>query len=109
MIDYRKISPSLTKTIAEILLMFAYFTMAYVVGKKLSKLQLYAITLVYSGFTIFGILIFASLGIRIQELMVYRDAGSSLHWLVSTTFCLGGWVLSILFMMHTRNNNEPHT
>ena len=81
---------------------FAYFTVAYLVGKKLSNSQLYSVTLVYSGFTIFGILIFSSLGIRVQELVVYKDGGYSLHWMVSSAFCFGGWVLSILFMMHSR-------
>ncbi|MFT5396791.1 MAG: hypothetical protein ACI85N_001997 [Gammaproteobacteria bacterium] len=81
---------------------FAYFTVGYLVGKKLSKFQLYSVTLVYSGVTIFGILIFATLGIRVQELVVYRDGAYSLHWMVSTILCFAGWVLSILFMMHSR-------
>ena len=83
-------------------LIFAYFTVGYMVGKKLSKFQLYSVTLVYSGVTIYCILIFTALGIRVQELVVYRDGAYSLHWMVATISCFAGWVLSILFMMHSR-------
>jgi hypothetical protein len=88
-------------------LLFAYFTVAYVVGKKLSKLQLYSFTTVYSIFVLSGCGFSVILWMRADELLVHRDGVSSLaHSLTVPASTFLGWVLSIVFMIDCRNKNK---
>jgi hypothetical protein len=88
-------------------LIFAYFTVAYVVGKKLSKLQLYSFTTVYSIFVLSGCGFSVILWMRADELLVHRDGVSSLaHSLTVPASSFLGWILSIVFMIDCRNKNK---
>jgi hypothetical protein len=88
-------------------LIFAYFTVSYVVGKKLSKLQLYSFTTVYSIFVLSGCGFSVILWMRADELLVHRDGVSSLaHSLTVPASSFLGWILSIVFMIDCRNKNK---
>jgi hypothetical protein len=90
-----------------ITLIFAYFTVAYVVGKTLSKLQLYAITTVYSFFVLSLFLVSVKLWMVADELFIYRDGvGHLVHMMTAPASIFLGWALSIVFMIDCRNKNK---
>jgi hypothetical protein len=90
-----------------ITLIFAYFTVAYVVGKTLSKLQLYSITTVYSVFVLSMCLLSVRLWMAAEELFMYRDGvGHLVHMMTVPASIFLGWALSIVFMIDCRNKNK---
>jgi hypothetical protein len=98
---------SLDQMSISITLIFAYFTVSYVVGKSLSKLQLYAITTVYSVFVLSGCLLSVKLWMATNELVMYRDGVSQLvHMMTAPASLFLGWALSIVFMIDCRNKNK---
>jgi len=86
--------------------LFAYFAVAYLVGKKLSGFQLFAVTLVYSAFSLIAIFGIWRLSSRLGELLILRDGETSAALLASVITCTVAWVLSIVFMFHSRNQED---
>ena len=86
--------------------MFAYFAVAYLVGKKLSSFQLFAITLVYSAFSLIAIFGIWRLSTRLGELLIFRDGESSVALMGSVITCTVAWALSIVFMFHSRKQED---
>jgi hypothetical protein len=86
--------------------LFAYFAVAYLVGKKLTKFQLYSITFVYSAFQLVAVVTFMSLQQRLEVLLVFRDGETPISWVIPSSVCIVGWLLSIVFMVHSRKSND---
>jgi hypothetical protein len=98
---------SLDQMSISVTVIFAYFTVSYVVGKSLNKLQLYSITTVYSLFVLSMCLLSVRLWIATNELIMYRDGVSQLvHMMTSPALIFVGWALSIVFMIDCRNKNK---
>jgi hypothetical protein len=90
-----------------ITLIFAYFTVAYVVGKKVNKVQLYSFTTVYSLFVLSICGLSMKMWMAADELLVHRDGVSHLvHMMTAPASIFLGWALSIVFMIDCRNKNK---
>jgi hypothetical protein len=98
---------SLDQMSISVTVIFAYFTVSYVVGKSLNKLQLYSITTVYSLCVLSMCLLSVRLWIATNELVMFRDGVSQLvHMMTSPALIFVGWALSIVFMIDCRNKNK---
>lgn len=97
------VSTSIDQLMLIITVIFAYFAVAYLVGDKLTRFQLYSITFVYSSFTFVAIYVMAGLSQRISRLIAYSQGDFQLLWYIPPLLCFSGWVLSIAFMIHSRN------
>jgi hypothetical protein len=98
---------SLDQMSISVTVIFAYFTVSYVVGKSLNKLQLYSITTVYSLCVLSMCLLSVRSWIATNELVMYRDGVSQLvHMMTSPALIFVGWALSIVFMIDCRNKNK---
>jgi hypothetical protein len=96
------LSTSIEQMTLFLTVLFAYFAVAYLVGKKLSIFQLYSITFVYSAFSLVAIAAFIEIGQYLEMLLVYRDGETPISWIIPTSICVIGWILSIAFMVHSR-------
>lgn len=85
---------------------FAYFVVAYLTGKKLSAFQLSAVTIVYSTFCLVAIGGYWSLSIRLWNLFYFREGEVPLTLFASFFVCILGWLLSLAFMIHTRYKDK---
>ncbi|MGI9290411.1 MAG: hypothetical protein ACR2QG_03930 [Gammaproteobacteria bacterium] len=81
---------------------FAYFVVAYLVGKKLSIFQICAVTLVYSAFCLIALGGYFALSERLWNLVFFRDGEVPLILSASFWVCVIGWLLSLVFMLHAR-------
>jgi hypothetical protein len=86
--------------------LFAYFLVAYLVGKKLSSFQLFAITFVYSVFSFIAVFAFAGLQLSLLQMLEFRDGVSLLPWFAPPLTCFAAWMLSIIFMIHSRRRGD---
>jgi hypothetical protein len=90
-----------------ITLIFAYFTVAYVVGKTVNKVQLYSFTTVYSLFILSSCGLSMKMWMAANELFMYRDGvGHLVHMMTAPASLFLGWALSIVFMIDCRNKNK---
>ncbi len=96
---------------------FAYVTAAYLVGAKLSRIQAFSLTVVYTLFYLFPVnVVVNSLGrtyrIGLDFIEKYPDTSSDLMnanarsedfylYAITVVFSLS-WLLSIVFMLNTR-------
>jgi hypothetical protein len=81
---------------------FAYFATAYVVGSKLSNIQLSTITLVYSAFVFVGIFGYAQMALSLGNMNYILYEMSTIPTTLSIWVCILAWIVSIVFMVHTR-------
>jgi hypothetical protein len=100
------LSTSLEQLTLFLTVLFAYFAVAYLVGKKLSIFQLYSITFVYSAFSLIAIVTFMSLNQRLEALLLFRNGDTPIPWILPTSVCFVGWILSIAFMVHSRKKDD---
>jgi hypothetical protein len=65
-------------------------------------------TAVYSFFSLNGTMLSVILFTRAGEFLIQRDGGEfNITLMAAPVSYVLGWLLSILFMMHCRKNNEP--
>jgi hypothetical protein len=85
----------------------AYLVVAYLAGRQLTKFQLLSISIIYSVFLLILImLIFGQLGV-IGNLLAVKGSGYDI-WRQSVVplLFLAAWILSLLFMNHSRNQGD---
>ncbi|MFK7864550.1 MAG: hypothetical protein AB8B95_10040 [Pseudohongiellaceae bacterium] len=87
-----------------------YVVAAHLVAGKLSKIQVFAISAIYTIFLFVLVLGYYSLGMDANEATIARDGtdNSSIYTLMSWIFVLA-WLLSILFMYQSRKKAAKDT
>ncbi len=88
-------------------LISAYLVVAYLVGPKLSKFQVWAISIIYTAFLLGPI---AGFYVAVLDLKAVNHGGGNLHsvefpWIVPLIM-LFGWALSIAFMIDARKKKK---
>ena len=86
---------------------FGYFIMAYFVGSKLKRFQVWTVSLVYSAFCLIAIGGYYSLTVRLWNLVYFRDGDVPVTLVASFCICLIGWLLSLVFMIDARAEPDP--
>jgi hypothetical protein len=86
--------------------LFGYFVASYLVAKKLSLFQVWAVSLVYSAFCIVAIGGYLSLTVRLWNLVYFRDGDVPVTLFASFLVCVFGWLLSVAFMINARYKTE---
>lgn len=88
---------------------FAYLVVAFLVGKQLTKLQLFSISIIYSVFLlILIVIVYQTIGelyTRVGVRQGFEGVNFWLHILVPLLF-LGSWLLSLIFMNHSRSQGD---
>ena len=85
----------------------AYMIVAYVVGRKLDNFQLYAISVLYSVYSLQQTFVFFTTG-AISAQLVFFITGDNIIWssYLSLIIFLSSWLGSLFFMRHCRKEND---
>ena len=97
-------------------LVFAYFVMAYFVGARLSKFQVWLVTALYSVFLLFpingAVQDFRTTNALATEFHIQYPAEAQKYiadiptfWPAFLVVAMASWILSIGFLIVTRRNN----
>lgn len=88
-------------------ILFAYIAAAYLVGSKLSRFQMWSITLIYCVFEIFNIIgLFIIATSLIVTSYVLREIDISIVLYATGIACILAWIMSIIFMLQTRHAKD---
>lgn len=89
------------------LVLMTYSTMMEQLTVFISVLFAYfAVPLVYSAFSLIAIFGIWRLLTRLGELLMFRDGETSAALMASVITCTVAWVLSIVFMFHSRTQED---
>lgn len=85
----------------------AYLAVAYLAGDKLTKFQLYSITVIYSAWVAIQFAGFFQLNSLGNDIVFYTTGiDNSIPYLIGQIVVLASWLLSLAFMRHSRTQSD---